>query len=103
MEQPGADPTATETLLTAVFAAYASDVSTGRVRANRVDKDIDIQQRKVDKTDLLKAAASLSDFAAYPRSLPLRGRLPRRCRRRWRLAREARSKVGHTAIPDARH
>jgi len=42
--EAGADP-ATETLLTAAFVAYASDLSTGRVRANRIDKDIDITQR----------------------------------------------------------
>ena len=47
------------------FIAYASDVSTGRVRANRVDKDIDIQQRKVEPADLLKAAARAGDFSAY--------------------------------------
>src|SRR5260370_27875716 len=35
---PRADPAATPTLLTAAFLAYASDVSTGRVHANRVDK-----------------------------------------------------------------
>ena len=60
----GADPAATETLLTAAFLAYASDVSTGRVHANRVDKDIDIQQRKVEPADLLKAAAMAADFPA---------------------------------------
>ena len=55
---PGADPAATETLLTAAFLAYASDVSIGRVHANRVDKDIDIQQRMIEPGDLLKAALS---------------------------------------------
>ena len=61
--EAGTDP-ATETLLTAAFVAYASDLSTGRVRANRIDKDIDIIQRKVERADLLKAAAEASDFAA---------------------------------------
>ncbi len=41
----------------AAFVAYASDLSTGRVRANRVDKDIDIIKRKASGADLLKAAA----------------------------------------------
>src|SRR5258708_2403264 len=48
----------------------------GRVRANRVDKDIDIQQRKVERADLLKAAAEASDFAAYLASLPPKGDYP---------------------------
>ena len=43
---PGADPGAAEAMLSAAFVAYASDVSTGRVRANRVDKDIDINDLK---------------------------------------------------------
>ena len=73
---PGADPAATETLLTAAFIAYASDVSTGRVRANRVDKDIDIQQRKVEPADLLKAAAGAADFPAYLDALPPKGDYP---------------------------
>lgn len=58
------------------FAAYASDVSTGRVSANRVDKDIDIQQRKASRTDLLKAAAEAPDFAAWLAALPPRGDYP---------------------------
>ena len=61
---------------TDAFVAYASDVSTGRVRANRVDKDIDIQQRKVERADLLKAAAEASDFAAYLAALPPKGDYP---------------------------
>ena len=52
-----ADKEKAETLLTSALVLYASDVSTGRVRANRVDKEIDIVQRKVDRVDLLKAAA----------------------------------------------
>lgn len=96
---PGADPTAAEALLGAAFTAYASDVSTGRVRANRVDKDIDIQQRKVDKADLLKAAAEAPDFAAYLESLPPKGDYPalQKALANWR---DKRGKVGHTAIPD---
>jgi L,D-transpeptidase YcbB len=65
-----------ERLLADAFVAYASDVSTGRVRANGVDKDIDIQQRKVERSDLLKAAAGASDFAAYLASLPPKGDYP---------------------------
>ena len=53
-----------EQALSDAFVAYASDVSTGRVNANRVDKDIDIQQRTVSRADLLKAAADAPDFAA---------------------------------------
>src|SRR5258708_21755128 len=65
-----------ERLIADAFVAYASDVSTGRVRANGVDKDIDIQQRKVERGDLLKAAAEASDFAAYLASLPPKGDYP---------------------------
>jgi len=72
----GTDPAATETLLTTAFVAYASDVSTGRVRANRVDKDIDIQQRKVERTDLIKAAAGAADFSAYLADLAPKGDYP---------------------------
>ena len=81
---PGADPAATETLLTAAFVAYASDVSTGRVRANRVDKDIDIQQRKVERADLLKAAADGRRFRRLPRRACRPRATIRPCRRRWR-------------------
>lgn len=96
---PGADPTAAEALLTAAFVAYASDVSTGRVRANRVDKDIDIQQRKVEKADLLKAAAESTDFVGYLDSLPPKGDYPalQKALATWR---DKRGKIGYTAIPD---
>ena len=65
-----------EKVLSDVFAAYASEVSTGRVNANRVDKDIDIQQRRVSRTDLLKAAAEAPDFAAWLAALPPKGDYP---------------------------
>jgi murein L,D-transpeptidase YcbB/YkuD len=95
----GADPAATETLLTAAFVAYASDVSTGRVRANRIDKDIDIVQRKVERADLLKAAAAASDFAAYLASLPPKGDYPvlQKALAAWR---EKRGTAVFTALPD---
>jgi murein L,D-transpeptidase YcbB/YkuD len=96
---PGADPAAAETLLTAAFVAYASDVSTGRVRANRVDKDIDIQQRKVDRADLLKAAAEAADFAAYLAALPPKGDYPalQKALASWR---DKRTKAAFTPLPD---
>jgi murein L,D-transpeptidase YcbB/YkuD len=68
--------TGDEKVLSDAFAAYASEVSTGRVNANRVDKDIDIQQRKVSRTDLLKAAAEAPDFAAWLAALPPKGDYP---------------------------
>jgi murein L,D-transpeptidase YcbB/YkuD len=71
-----ADKAAAETLLTDAFVLYASDVSTGRVRANSVDKDIEIQQRKVGRADLLKAAADAPDFPAWLAALPPRGDYP---------------------------
>ncbi|HTE79118.1 MAG TPA: L,D-transpeptidase family protein, partial [Reyranella sp.] len=68
--------TGDEKVLSDVFAAYASEVSTGRVNANRVDKDIDIQQRRVSRTDLLKAAAEAPDFATWLAALPPKGDYP---------------------------
>ena len=60
-------------LLTAAYLAYAADVSTGRVRANSVDKEISIEQRTVDKDALLKGAASAADFGAWLAALPPKG------------------------------
>ena len=96
--EAGADP-ATETLLTAAFVAYASDVSTGRVRANRIDKDIDIIQRKVERADLLKAAAEASDFAAWLAALPPKGDYPalQKALAAWR---DKRAKAVFTQLPD---
>lgn len=96
---PDTDPSMAEPVLTAAFVAYASDVSTGRVRANRVDKEIDIQQRRVDKTDLLKAAADAPDFAAYLATLPPKGDYPalQKALAAWR---EKRGKATYTPMPD---
>jgi murein L,D-transpeptidase YcbB/YkuD len=71
-----ADRTRAEQLLSDAFLAYAGDVSTGRVRANQIDKDIDIQQRKADRVELLRAAADATDFPAYLASLPPKGDYP---------------------------
>ena len=68
--------TRTEKMLTEALVTYASDVSTGRVRANRVDKEIDITQRKVERADILMAAAEASDFAAWLAALPPKGDYP---------------------------
>jgi murein L,D-transpeptidase YcbB/YkuD len=68
--------TGDEKVLSDAFAAYASEVSTGRINANRVDKDIDIQQRKASRADLLKAAAEAPDFAAWLAALPPKGDYP---------------------------
>src|ERR1700750_2082296 len=78
LEHAVADPdkARAERLIADAFVAYASDVSTGRVRANTVDKDIDIQQRKVERGDLLKAAAEAPDFAAWLANLPPKGDYP---------------------------
>ena len=66
----------TEQGLSDALVSYASDLSTGRVNANRVDKDIDIQQRRVSRADLLKAAADAPDFAAWLASLAPQGDYP---------------------------
>jgi murein L,D-transpeptidase YcbB/YkuD len=96
---PGADPATAEKLLTAAFVAYASDVSTGRVRANRIDKDIDIQQRKVDRVELVKAASEAADFAAYLAALPPKGDYPalQKALAAWR---DKRAKAAFTPLPD---
>jgi len=65
-----------EQMLGEAFTAYAADISTGRVNANRVDKDIDIRQRHVAREDLLKAAATADDFTAYLASLAPKGDYP---------------------------
>ena len=56
--------------------SYASDVSTGRVRANSVDKEIDIVQRKIERDDVLKAAADAPDLAAWLDGLAPKGDYP---------------------------
>lgn len=96
---PGADPVAAEALLAAAFVAYASDVSTGRVRANRVDKEIDIIQRKADTAELLQAAANAPDFAAYLASLPPKGDYPalQKALAAWR---EKKTRATYTPMPD---
>ena len=99
---PDASPAAAEALLTNAFVAWASDVSTGRVRANRVDKEIDIVQRKVERPDLLKAAAEAPDFAAYLAGLAPKGDYPalQKALAAWRAKR---GKVAYTPVPDGQH
>ena len=90
--------------LSDAFVAYAGDLSTGRVSANRVDSDIDIQQRKVTRAELLKAAqgrlpgaAEDAGRAAPPARLD---RLHPAARRRAAEARHdrcARAGAAHTA------
>jgi len=94
-----AESAGTEALLTRAYLAYASDVSTGRVRANLVDKDIDIQQRRVDRGELLKAAADASDFAAYLASLPPKGDYPA-LQKELAAWRDKRGKANFTPLPD---
>jgi murein L,D-transpeptidase YcbB/YkuD len=65
-----------EQALTNALVAYAGDLSTGRVNANSVDSDIDIQQRRSARTDLLKAAADAPDFAAWLAALAPKGDYP---------------------------
>jgi murein L,D-transpeptidase YcbB/YkuD len=73
---PGADKAQAEKLLTGAFLAYASDLSTGRVRADTVDVNIDIRQRTADRAELLKQAADADDFAAWLASLAPKGDYP---------------------------
>ncbi|MFO1085675.1 MAG: L,D-transpeptidase family protein [Reyranellaceae bacterium] len=96
---PGADPIAAEALLTAAFVKYASDVATGRVRANRIDSNIDIQQRQIDRAVLLKEAADARDFGAYLAGLPPKGDYPalQKALATWR---DRRAKAAFTPVPD---
>ena len=95
----GPDPAAAEALLTAAFLSYASDVSTGRVRANRIDKEISIDQRKADRAELLKAAAEAPDFAAYLASLPPKGDYPG-LQKALAIWRDKRARAAFTPLPD---
>jgi L,D-transpeptidase YcbB len=70
------DKAQAEQLLTDAFLAYASDLSTGRVRANGVDKDIEIQQRKADRPELLKAVSESNDLAPWLAALAPKGDYP---------------------------
>jgi murein L,D-transpeptidase YcbB/YkuD len=95
----GTDPDALEARISGAFVAYASDVSTGRVRANQVDKDIDIVQRRADRAELLKAAANVADFPAYLAELPPKGDYPllQKSLATWR---EKRGRTSYTPLPD---
>lgn len=96
---PGADAAAAEALLGAVFISYASDVSTGRVRANRIDKEISIDQRTVDPAELMRAAREAPDFAVYLASLPPKGDYPalQKALVHWR---DKRAEAVFTPLPD---
>lgn len=87
-------------LMTEAFVSYASDVSTGRVRANRVDKDISIDQRKVDRADLLKAAAESSDFPAWLAALPPHTAEYSALQKTLADYRAKRATTSYTALPD---
>jgi murein L,D-transpeptidase YcbB/YkuD len=86
-----ADAERTEQLIGEAFAAYASDVSTGRVNANSVDSDISIEQRKAKPADLLKAAVEAPDFAAWLAGLAPKGDYPalQKALATWRQKRAA--------------
>lgn len=94
-----ADTERTEQMIGAAFTAYASDVSTGRVNANTIDPDIAIEQRKVKRADLLKAAAETSDFGAWLASLPPKGDYPalQKALATWRQKRAA---TTYTPVPN---
>lgn len=87
-----------EQALSDAFVSYASDVSTGRVNANRVDKEIDIQQRTVSRADLLKAAAEAPDFAAYLDSLAPKGDYPA-LQKALAALRQQRASTSYTPLP----
>jgi murein L,D-transpeptidase YcbB/YkuD len=94
-----ADTERTDQMIAAAFAAYAGDVSTGRVNANTIDPDIAIEQRKVKRADLLKAAAETSDFGAWLADLPPKGDYPalQKALATWRQKRAA---TTYTPVPN---
>ena len=72
----GDDRTRTDQMLSDALVTYARDVSTGRVRANSVDANISIEQRKVEPADILREAANAPDFAAWLADLAPKGDYP---------------------------
>jgi murein L,D-transpeptidase YcbB/YkuD len=89
----------TQQLLTEALVAYASDLSTGRVRANSVDQDITIDQRRIDKADLLKQAADASDFAGWLADLAPKGDYPA-LQKALSDLRQKRASTVFTELPD---
>jgi murein L,D-transpeptidase YcbB/YkuD len=92
------DSAATEALLTTAFVTYAHDLSTGRVRANRIE-NIDIQQRTVAAADLLKAAAEAADFSAFLAGLAPKGDYPL-LQKALATRRAKRDSAAYTPLPD---
>ena len=95
----GADRDRVEKMVGDAFVAYASDLSTGRVRANRIDANIDIQQRKVERPELLKAAADAPDFAAWLAALAPKGDYPA-LQKTLQQLRQKRAASTFTPVPD---
>ncbi len=95
----GDDPARTGKLLDEALVAYASDVSTGRVRANNVDVNISIDQRKLERADILKEAAEAPDFTAWLAGLPPKGDYPA-LQRTLADLRAKRASTGFTPLPD---
>lgn len=96
---PDADANEAEKLFTDALVAYARDVSTGRVRANSVDRDIDIPQRKLDRDALLKDAANAADFSAWLASLAPKGDYPA-LQKTLATLRARRATATFTRLPD---
>ena len=92
------DTERSDQMIAEAFTAYASDVSTGRINANSIDPDISIEQRKVKKADLLKAAAEASDFSAWLANLAPKGDYPalQKALATWRQKRAA---TTYTPLP----
>ncbi len=93
-----ADTERTDQMIAAAFAAYASDVSTGRVNANTIDPDIAIEQRKVKRADLLKAVAETSNFGAWLAELPPKGDYPA-LQKALATSRQKRAGTTYTPVP----
>lgn len=94
-----ADRTATDKLLTASLLAYAADVSTGRVRANTVDKEINIEQRSVKPDEIARAAEAATDLGAWLAGLAPKGDYPalQKALADWR---SQRASAPYTPVPD---
>ncbi len=93
-----ADGDRTEQMIGEAFAAYASDISTGRINANSIDPDISIEQRKVSRADLLKSAADAADFGAWLALLAPKGDYPA-LQKALATLRQKRAATTYTPVP----
>lgn len=93
-----ADQARGDFLLTRALVLAAADVSTGRVNANAIDKDMSPVQRRPDHAALLKGGLEHSDPKAFLEGLMPQGQYPvlRKALAEWR---EKARTVSYTTVP----